>query len=176
MSIITLVRGRHSTIAVIVVALLAGPTTAIAKRSPPPPVANGGGGSMPGAATILDCGGDGVTAFYCIPLVSTFSFTSVGQAAGCALRVQVRVRPALSASRPLKGHVHLVVRGTDAATRRVHKVARPPAKAGAASGAMSHVIGGLVSGRYRVTGWYEGDRWRGASTHGSRRITLHCVR
>src|SRR5205807_437905 len=114
----------------------------------PPIGGNGGGGTGPGIGNILNCGGDGVTAYYCIPLVSTLSFSSISPATGCALRVAVKVAPLLSHSQPLRGRVHVTARGTGASDKGTTRANHTSASAASTKGTVSAVIRGLKRGPY----------------------------
>jgi hypothetical protein len=118
---------------------------------------------------VLNCGGAGVTAAYCIPQQSVFSFAAVQTGRACTLSVGVRVLPVLEQGP--RGRVDLVLRGDGRTDRSLRRSASPKI---ARDGRVSVVFRSLRPGRYRITGWYAGDSVRVASTHVSRGVVLAC--
>jgi hypothetical protein len=116
----------------------------------------------------LNCGGSGVTAAYCIPQISRFSFAGVHSGPGCSLSVTGHVLPTI-ANGP-RGRVQLRLRGTGTATQGIHRSADPVLRGSNATA----TFGRLVSGRYALTGWYGGDSVREASAKRSLSVRVRC--
>jgi hypothetical protein len=115
----------------------------------------------------VNCGGSGVNSLYCIPQQSVFAFTHTASAPHCSLKVGFTVEPKIQG---LKGHVHLGLKGTSHQDRSVSRVAHPLVS----GGAFTYKFTNLRAGAYALSGWYEGDSTRQASTHQSEHVTLHC--
>jgi hypothetical protein len=112
----------------------------------------------------VNCGGSGVNSLYCIPQQSVFTFTHVAKAAHCSIRVGFTVEPKIEG---LRGHAHITLKGLSG---KVHRIARPSVE----GGPYSVTFAKLRAGAYRLTGWYEGDGTRLASTHRTLRLVLSC--
>jgi hypothetical protein len=115
----------------------------------------------------VNCGGSGVKSLYCIPQQSVFTFTSTASAPHCSLKVGFTVEPAIEG---LTGHAHLALKGSSHKDRRIARTAHPLVS----GGQLSYTFKKLHAGPYELTGWYEGDETRQASTHHSEHVTLHC--
>jgi hypothetical protein len=116
----------------------------------------------------FSCGGTGVTSGYCIPQQSVFSFAKVKPGSGCSIAVSVVVRPTLI-SGP-RGRVRIELRRSGAARAKL-LASTPRITTGGLAGV---VFRSLRSGTYTLTGWYEGDAVRVASSHAHRTFKLSC--
>lgn len=115
----------------------------------------------------VNCGGDGVHSLYCIPQQSVFAFTHTAKAPHCSLKVGFTVEPTIEG---LKGHVHLELKGTSHKDRHIDHIARPLV----GGGSFTYRFAKLRTGPYELSGWYEGDSTRLASTHHSEHVAVHC--
>lgn len=115
----------------------------------------------------VDCGGSGVNSLYCIPLQSVFTFKHVGKSAHCSIQVGFMVEPKIQG---LSGHAHLELKGLSRQGRNIDRTARPLV----GGGPSGYRFKKLTRGSYQLTGWYEGDGTRLASTHHTKHITLLC--
>jgi hypothetical protein len=114
----------------------------------------------------VNCGGSGVDSLYCIPQQSVFAFTHVGKGAHCSIQANFTIEPTIKG---LNGHAHVELSGTGS-KHNVKRVAHPLV----GGGSYSLQFKKLSSGDYKLSGWYEGDGTRLASTHKSKRFALHC--
>jgi hypothetical protein len=146
---------RRSHVAIAAAAALCVPTAALAAG---PRSAHSAG---------VNCGGSGVDSLYCIPQQSVFAFTHVEKAPHCSIKVSFTVEPRIEG---LTGHARIELKGADAGDRGVDRSARPLV----GGGAYSLLFKKLSSGDYKLSGWYEGDGTRLASTHKSKPFGLHC--
>ena len=127
-----------------------------------------GHGSAGHSSTNVNCGGSGVNSLYCIPQKSVFAFAHIAKVARCSMKVGFTVEPKIKG---LSGNAHITVKGVGPKNGHVTTTARPAVGAG---GGLSHVFAKLLAGPYQLTGWYEGDGTRLASTHVTKRFTLKC--
>jgi hypothetical protein len=148
-------RRSHLVIAA-AVALCASPTT----------LAVGRGSTIHDSASV-NCGGSGVNSLYCIPQQSVFTFKHIGKAAGCSILVSFTVEPKIEG---LSGHVHIGLKAIDHQRHSLERTARPLITGGSSS----YRFKKLSAGNYQLSGWYEGDGTRLASTHRTKRFALHC--
>jgi hypothetical protein len=157
-----MIRSSHIAIAT-AVALCASPAALCAS---PAALAEGRGSTIHDSASV-NCGGSGVNSLYCIPQQSVFTFNRVGKAAHCSIQVNFTVEPKIQG---LSGHAHLELKGASRLTRGVERTARPLV----GGGRYGYKFEKLSGGDYRLTGWYEGDGTRLASTHHTKHFTLRC--
>jgi hypothetical protein len=115
----------------------------------------------------VNCGGSGVSSLYCIPQQSVFTFARVAKVPHCSIQVGFTVEPKIEG---LTGHAHITLKGTGGKARRISRTARPVV----GGGPYSYRFTKLAAGAYMLTGWYEGDGTRLASTHSTKRFTLRC--
>jgi hypothetical protein len=115
----------------------------------------------------VNCGGSGEKSLYCIPQQSVFTFTHVTKAAHCSVLVDFTVEPKIEG---LKGHAHLELQGASRKDAGITRTAHPLIE----GGPYSYKFTALRTGSYKLTGWYEGDGTRLASSHRAERFALHC--
>jgi hypothetical protein len=115
----------------------------------------------------VNCGGSGVKSLYCIPQQSVFTFTGTASAPHCSLKVEFTVEPKIEG---LTGHAHLGLKGSSHQDRRIDRTAHPVV----GGGQLSYTFSKLHAGPYELSGWYEGDETRLASTHHTEHVVLHC--
>jgi hypothetical protein len=144
---------RRSHLVIAVAAALCVPTAALAAS---PRDAHSAG---------VNCGGSGVDSLYCIPQQSVFAFTHVGKGPQCSIKVSFTVEPKIEG---LTGHARIELKGAGA--HGVDRSAHPLV----GGGLYSVLFKKLSSGEYKLSGWYEGDGTRVASTHKSKSFALHC--
>lgn len=120
------------------------------------------------AAASESCGG--TSSLYCIAKESTFAFTRLRQSPkGCSIVASFAVKPKIAGA---GGHASLRLLGVSRRDRSIERSAHPSVPAGV--GPISYRFTGLRTGSYTLTGWYEGDSARTASTHVTKRLALRC--
>jgi hypothetical protein len=115
----------------------------------------------------INCGGSGEKSLYCIPQQSVFTFTHVAKGSHCSIQVGFTVEPKIEG---LKGHAHLELQGASRKDAGIARTAHPLVSGGASI----YKFTDLRTGPYKLTGWYEGDGTRLASSHRSTHFALHC--
>jgi hypothetical protein len=147
---------RRTSVALVGVLALCAPACALASNHTPGH-----------AATSASC--NDTAPLYCIPKQSTFAFTGLKKsAARCSIEVDFAVEPEVSGA---SGHASLQLLGVSRHDKSVHRSAHP---AVVGAHAAKYAFARLRPGTYKLTGWYEGDSTRAASTHVSKLLALRC--